>query len=375
MGSSFGIQHTPRLRQGNFDFRGAGYDWRRTMKLELTSKKSKQSGDSLFCLELFSGAGGLSLGLEMAGFRVVAAVESNRDSARTYAALFPQADLKNCLIQDLSFKDYRGIDLISGGPPCQPFSSGGKRLSKGDSRDMIPEFIRAVSEARPRAFVMENVPGLLSPRNRSYFEGIAAELARLGYRLKSQLLTAADYGVPQKRRRLFLVGVKSQSSFQFPAPCYGPQSGRRYLPAGKILQFDRMIGDPNQSKIVYAKNPDLRPNPYHGQLFNGGGRPIDLSAPCHTILASAGGNKTHFLDSLDLVPGYHEHLRRGGKPRQGMLPGGRRLTVEESALIQTFPIDRVQFFGSRSSRYSQVGNAVPPLLAAAIGRSVAEALN
>lgn len=364
-----------RPRQYSFDFRVAGYDLGRIMAAELKRPTPNTKYGPLTCLELFSGAGGLSLGLEKAGFRVVAAVESDRDSARTYAALFPHADLKNCRIEELSFKDYRGIDLVSGGPPCQPFSSGGKRLSRDDSRDMMPEFIRAVSEAQPEAFLMENVPGLLSPRNREYFQHIGAVLSRLGYHLSSRVLAAAEYGVPQKRKRLFLVGVRHGKTFHFPAPTRGPFAGCGYVTAGTCLKVGQLIGTLNKSKVVYAKNPDLRPNPYHGQLFNGGGRPIDLKAPCHTILASAGGNKTHFLDSLNLVPEYHEHLRQGGRPRQGSLPGGRRLTVEESALIQTFPVDRTRFFGSRSSRYSQVGNAVPPLLAEAVGLSVAEAFN
>jgi DNA (cytosine-5)-methyltransferase 1 len=108
-------------------------------------------------------------------------------------------------------------------------------------------------------------------------------------------------------------------------------------------------------------------------LFNGGGRPIDLGAPCHTILASAGGNKTHFIDTLGLVPAYHAHLSKGGKPRTGTLEGGRRLTPEESALIQTFP-RATKFCGARSSRYTQIGNAVPPLLAEALGRTLRDAL-
>jgi DNA (cytosine-5)-methyltransferase 1 len=139
------------------------------------------------------------------------------------------------------------------------------------------------------------------------------------------------------------------------------------------LSVDQIIGGANPSQVFYAKNPDLRPSPYDGHLFNGGGRPINLREPCPTILASAGGNKTHFIDSLNEVPGYHRHLMAGGRPKRGVLPGGRRLTVQESALLQTFPW-RAKFYGSRSSQYAQVGNAVPPKLAANLGRAVAAAL-
>ena len=106
----------------------------------------------------------------------------------------------------------------------------------------------------------------------------------------------------------------------------------------------------------------------------GGGRPIDLSAPCHTILASAGGNKTHFLDTQSEVPPYHRHLWGGGAPRAGTLPGSRRLSVKESALIQTFP-KTMKFAGSRSSQYTQVGNAVPPRLASVLAYALATTLS
>src|SRR5690606_24169814 len=116
-----------------------------------------------------------------------------------------------------------------------------------------------------------------------------------------------------------------------------------------------------------------RPNPYHGQVYNGGGRPINLAEPSPTILASAGGNKTPWLDRDGVVPEYHAHLMKGGKPRVGQVPGARRITVEEAALLQTFPPE-IQFSGTRSSQYTQVGNAVPPLLAEVIGRAVVEQL-
>lgn len=319
-------------------------------------------------IDLFSGAGGLTWGLEAAGFHTVAAVDNDADCCASYSDAFPKVDLHHGAIQAISFRGFSGIPLLAGGPPCQPFSSGGKRLGDGDERNMVPEFIRAVKEAEPAAFLLENVPGLVSGKRRAYFEEILRALSRLGYHLTWQVLNAAEYGVPQKRRRLILVGMR-EKPFVFPAPTHGPMGDKPFAVVGDYLDVNTVLGEPNPSKVVYAKNPDLRPSPYDGHLFNGGGRPIDLNAPSHTILAAAGGNKTHFLDTLNLVPEYHKHLLAGGEPRSGTLPGGRRLTVAESAILQTFP-RTARFAGSRSSQYSQVGNAVPPLLATVIGVAI-----
>ncbi len=235
---------------------------------------------------------------------------------------------------------------------------------------MLPEFVRAVNEALPRAFIMENVAGLLAPRNRDYFDSILATISDRYTVLPPRIVNAADYGVPQKRLRVMVIGFL-KGGVDFPAPTHRPG---RYITAGSVLRRGEVLGNPNPSKVVYAKTPDLRPSPYAGQLFNGGGRAINLDQPAPTILASAGGNKTHFVDEFDLVPPYHKHLWDGGKPKVGTLRGGRRLTVLESALLQTFPADMV-FEGSRSSQYTQIGNAVPPRLAEVVGASIARAFH
>lgn len=317
-------------------------------------------------IDLFSGAGGLSLGLGQAGFEPILAVEIDSDSCVTYNGIFPSAHLIEGPIQELDFRQWFGdVDLVAGGPPCQPFSSGGKRLGKDDERDMLPHFFRAVREIQPPLFLMENVPGLVQPSRKAYLKGFLDDMGNLGYEITWQVLHAADYGVPQKRRRLFVIGSRL-GTFSFPEPTHGPAVGKAYVPAGNFVRRDEVVGEPNPSKVTYAKNPDLRPSPYDGHLFNGGGRPINLNDASPTILASAGGNKTHFIDTLDEVPVYHAELLAGKSPRRGILEGGRRLTVLESAALQTFPAE-IRFHGSRSSQYRQVGNAVPPLLARKIG--------
>jgi DNA (cytosine-5)-methyltransferase 1 len=325
-------------------------------------------------IDLFCGAGGLSLGLEAAGLNCVAAVEMNRDACDTFALQHSKATVHDIPIQALNFKQYRGIPLLAGGPPCQPFSAGGKGLASEDSRDMIPQFIRAVKEAQPAVFLMENVPGLASPSHKDYLDHSLECFKGLGYKVYIQVLNAAEYGVPQKRRRLIVIGVKNElPDFHFPAPTHGPNGNKPFITAGEVLSKVGPIELINESKVVFAKRPDLRPSPYDGHLFNGGGRAIDLSAPSHTILASAGGNKTHFLDLQGEVPEYHKHLMNGGRPRVGCLNGGRRLSVQESAALQTFP-DGMLFSGSRSSQYAQIGNAVPPELGKALGKALLRTL-
>jgi DNA (cytosine-5)-methyltransferase 1 len=317
-------------------------------------------------IDVFCGAGGLSLGLEKAGFQTLFAVDNDSDSCKTYRTLVPRAALHEGDASWVDFTKWSGVDLVAGGPPCQPFSTGGRRLGKKDERDLLPIFVRAVSQARPKAFLLENVPGLASPAHRDYLVEVLAPLADEYSIFGPYLINAADYGVPQSRRRLIVIGT-IEGDFHVPYGC----PGRRPV-AGDVLTFEPN-GLPNHSKIVYAKRPDLRPNPYHGQLFNGGGRPIDLDAPAPTILASAGGNKTHFIDCSGLVPPYHSYLMRGGIPRIGELIGARRLTVAECASLQSFP-NGAKISGARSSQYEQVGNAVPPRLAAIFGDAVFSAI-
>jgi DNA (cytosine-5)-methyltransferase 1 len=330
------------------------------------------NGGNVLGIDLFASAGGLSLGLKAAGVTTVCVVELDPYRVATFRGHTPEATIINSDIRQANFSSYKGkVQLVYGGPPCQPFSSGGLRRAASDERDMIPEFIRVVREVQPPAFLMENVPGLTAGDRQAYLETVINQLEDLGFLVNWKVLNAVDFGVPQKRRRLFVVGLR-HARFCFPEPTYGPAGRLPHVAVRDVLP-PHQIGEPNPSRVFYARNPDLRPSPFDGHVYNGGGRPIDRALPCHTILASAGGNKTHFFDDQGLVPEYHRHLLAGGKPREGTLPGARRLTVLESAIIQTFPQDMV-FSGPRSSQYHQVGDAVPPLLAEVLGRAVLEQL-
>lgn len=335
-------------------------------------------------LDLFAGAGGLSIGFELAGFDVVAAVERDADSAQTFRMAHPDTKVFETDIGDLDLTFLRGqIDVVVGGPPCQPWSLGGLRRGHQDRRDGIPQFFRILDQVRPSAFVMENVAGLAQGDTRDAFQRLleilrgerpltelvptSASNRSMNYDISVAVLNAADFEVPQTRKRLFIVGVEKGRAFVFPNKSRG--DGRLpWRAAGEVLSA-QPVGEPNPSIVTYARSPSLRPDPYHGQLFNGGGRPIDLARPCPTLLASMGGNKTPWVDTKGLVPEYHSHLRAGGRPRTGLVPGARRITTAEAALLQTFP-PKLQFNGSRSSIYRQIGNAVPPSLAEAVARSI-----
>ncbi len=323
-------------------------------------------GNVMRGLDLFSGPGGLSLGMKAAGIAPIVAVEKNRDAAETYAAHTPEAEHLCGDIRAFSFTEYKGkIDVVYGGPPCQPFSSGGLRHGKADARNMFPEFFRVLRETQPAAFLAENVPGLATSHRLQYLAGLLVEFETLGYTVTWQVVSAADYGVPQKRRRLIIVGMRD-GEFWFPKPTHGPEGRLPHVASGTVVLKDRPFGEPTDCPVIYAKCPDPRRSPYAGHVYNGGGRPLDLACPCHTILASAGGYKTHWVDTQDIAPEYTAHLLKGGMPREGFVPGARRLTIEESALLQTFP-QGMQFAGSRSSQYSQVGDAVPLGLSRALG--------
>jgi DNA (cytosine-5)-methyltransferase 1 len=297
----------------------------------------------------------------------------NRDAMETYASHDADATHFNVDVREVSFEKYRGaVEILVGGPPCQPFSIGGLRKAQTDKRDMIPEFIRCLKECQPSAFILENVPGLIQKRTRPYFDWTLSQLSACGFRLNWSVLNSADYGVPQKRKRLFVLGSRSMQ-LRFPAATHGPGTGNRHLSASDAIGDDP-IGEAPNCPVKFARFPDLRPSPYAGHVYNGGGRPIDPSGPCHTVLASAGGYKTHWFDTLNIAPEYHAHLKAGGKPREGEVPGARRMSVEESALVQTFP-QGIRFAGRKSSQYTQVGDAVPPDLAFVVGRSVFFQLN
>ncbi|EKU83891.1 DNA cytosine methyltransferase [Massilia timonae] len=322
-------------------------------------------------VDLFCGAGGLSLGLELAGWKTKVAADFDAQACATYKRNFPDTDVHQGDVRSVDWTRLRGkIDLVAGGPPCQPFSVAGNQKAADDIRDMLPEFVRAVAEIRPKLVLMENVAGLASSRHETYLNEKLAIISELGYEVEFKVLNSAQFGVPQERNRVIVIGV-DRSIPKFPSPTHGTKQ-RPYKSAREAI-LNAPADVPNSAIVTYAKSPILRPSPWAGMLVNGGGRPINLDAPSQTIPASAGGNRTHIVDETGILLNYHSHLLSGGNVKSGIVEGVRRLTVKESAALQSFPSD-FEFLGPRSAQYRQIGNAVPPLLAHAVGKALLRSL-
>ena len=297
-------------------------------------------------VELFAGCGGLALGMARAGFKHKLVIELDDQAAATLRRN-TKWPVQQCDVRTLDYRPLQGsIDLVSGGPPCQPFSVAGQSRAGSDPRDMFPEATRAVDEIRPCAFVFENVAGLKRDRFKMYFSRVLGALATAGdgYRVVSILVNAADYGVPQVRRRVFIVGFRNDLGMCWEPP--EPTHKRDcWLTVATAL---RGLPDPElQPATEPIDGHTFQPNAksYKGHT----GSPPDK--PAKALKAGVHG-----------VPGGENMLRR---------PDGtvRYFSVREAARLQTFP-DNWRFSGPWTEALRQLGNAVPVRLAEIVGGRV-----
>ncbi len=335
-------------------------------------------------VSLFSGAGGMDVGFCEAGYNIVAANEMDKHACDTFRSNHPGTKLfEGDIDRHLNdFEAYKGIDIVFGGPPCQGFSVAGKMDPDDPRSKLIFSFCSVVERLRPRAFVMENVKAFGSL---SKFEDVRTRLIsrfqKAEYAVTIHVLNARDFGVPQSRERVFFIGVEKgiQPVFTLAFSRYkkeAPTLREVLIPLGKpgTTNNHRVCN----AKVTLAAKPVLRKSPYAGMLFNGQGRPLNPDGWASTLPASMGGNRTPIIDNNHLYNGaqswveeYHRHLMNGGKP-QGMHDAPsylRRLTIDEVAVLQTFPADYV-FCGPSSKVFSQIGNAVPCRLANVVAKSV-----
>jgi DNA (cytosine-5)-methyltransferase 1 len=304
-------------------------------------------------LEICAGAGGQAIGLEGAGFQHQAAVEIEDVCTETLRLNRPGWRVLTRDIRELDGRDYRGVDLLAGGVPCSPFSIAGKQLGADDERDLFPEALRLVEEARPTAVMFENVRGLASARFADYRTAVLLTLERLGYEPAWTVLNASAFGVPQLRPRFVLVAVQRTYSKRWEWPT--PQAR------------SPTVGDTLEDLMASRGWPGAH---RWAQIASGVGPTI------------VGGSKKHGGPDLGPTRARKEWSLLGvnGLGVADMPPGPGfpadfqpKLTVCMVARIQGFP-DDWQFAGGKTARYRQVGNAFPPPVAAAVGGSILTAL-
>ncbi|MBR0134016.1 DNA cytosine methyltransferase [Candidatus Saccharibacteria bacterium] len=300
-------------------------------------------------IEICAGAGGQALGLAMAGFNHVALVEYEQDYCNVLKANRPEWNVICADVHDFSGKEFRGqIDLLAGGVPCPPFSVAGKQLGSSDERDLFPEAIRLVAEIRPRAVMLENVRGFLDPKFDEYRENIMSQIEKLGYNVKIKLLNASDYGVPQLRPRIVIVGIDKNIKTEFLYPEEHPDETKS---VGETL-YDLMRENGWQGAKAWAKK-------------------ADRIAP--TIV---GGSKKHGGPDLGPVRARRAWAELGidGAGVANEAPaedfeGMPRLTPRMIARIQGFP-DNWDFGKKKTAACRMIGNAFPPPVAKAVGEQI-----
>lgn len=304
-------------------------------------------------IEICAGAGGQALGLEMAGFKHIALVEYEKKYCETLKKNRPEWNIICEDVKNFSGKPYRNkIDLLAGGVPCPPFSVAGKQLGRDDERDLFPEALRLIEEINPKAVMLENVRGFLDPAFKDYRESILKRIDELGYNVQIKLLNASDYGVPQLRPRIVIVGIRKdvQGEFSYPLP-----TSEKVKTVGETL-LDLM-----------KKN--------HWQNANEWAKQASTIAP--TIV---GGSKKHGGPDLGPIRARKAWAQLGvdGKGIANEAPekdfeGMPRLTPRMIARIQGFP-DTWNFGDKKTAACRMIGNAFPPPVAKAVGEEIRKVL-
>lgn len=394
----------------------------RGQKAELLPKVDSGSPESIaaflksrprpWAIDIFSGAGGLSLGLEQAGFSVVAAADSDGTALATHRGNLPsltwEGDLSNpdLFLQQLQEWGIDQVDLIAGGPPCQPFSkagvpkisslvNAGARAAKDPRRDLWSSFFRLIDELKPSAVLFENVPDFVRAQEGAVLVQLLSSLKGRGFQTNARVLEAWRYGVPQHRSRLFAVGIRGRAAFSWPE-----ESKARPKLWDAIGDLPNVEGGEDREQVPYEGPPssdlarELRkdvPDSEAGfvwdhwtrmvrdddaEAFSGmleGGNYTDIPERLRRYRSDIFDDKYHRLNRNELSRTITAHLQKDGYWYIHPIKH-RTLSVREAARIQTFP-DHFRFAGFPTTRFKQVGNAVPPKLARAVASSIRSALD
>lgn len=317
-------------------------------------------------IEICAGAGGLSTGLIQAGLTPIFVNDIDKNCCKTLNQNHPNTRVIEGSLEDIDFSIFRGVDVLTGGVPCQSFSQAGSRKGLDDPRgNLLLTFIDIIALITPKVFMIENVKGLLTHDNGNTLKHILNLIqtkTRHEYKIQYKCLDASKYGVPQKRERIFIVGTLttfSNSLFEFPK-----EESRRVVLRDVLNDVPESIGAKySQEKIklfslipsggCWVDLPEHLQKQYLGKSYNSGGgkrgilRRLSLNEPCLTLLCSPSQKQTERCHPVEIRP----------------------LTVREYARIQTFD-DNYYFSGSLSSQYKQIGNAVPVKLAKKMGEAI-----
>jgi len=359
-------------------------------------------------LDLFAGVGGLSYGFSNDdSFEIIAGNELLLDMAKAYSLNHPSVKMYNCDIKDFGINNLSidfgikksDIDLIIGGPPCQAFSTVGKRLIDDPRGKLFQEYYRVLEELNPKVFLFENVKGLLSMQKGELLKTILSLFESLGYKVKYEVLNSADYGVPQIRERVIIIGTKLNHDFEYPKPTHSSlddnnifnQDLKPYLTLSEAIS-DLPFIKSNEESFEYSKG-----------VQNSFQKLMRENAPKKLMDHNAPKNNDKLVQLMECLPdgGTPEDAPEELRPKSGFkntycrlwwerpaptitrnlsTPSSSRcihpkaprpLTTREGARIQCFPDDYI-FYGSRSSKNLQIGNAVPTFLSIALKNAIKE---
>ena len=348
-------------------------------------------------MDLFAGVGGLTFGFsKLPEFHIIAANEIEKNISIAYSLNHPGVKMLNCDISSLTAESLvealggKNIDLVIGGPPCQSYSTLGKRRMDGRA-GLFMQYKRVLRILQPLAFVFENVTGLLSMEKGRLFPEIKSGFEELGYTLKYKVLDAADYGVPQHRERVILVGFKGDNPFEYPAPTHGP--GREPYVTLRQAIGDLPVLKSGESGTEYAHEAD---NEFLQFVRANAQELTEHSAPkngAHLIrimeALQDGQSKDDLPEDIRPKSGYGNTYAKlwWDRPsttitRNFACPSSSRcihprdsraMSIREGARLQSFP-DDYKFYGSDGMKRLEIGNAVPPLLSVAIAGQMLKAL-